>query len=128
MYLSPEYSVILLYGLVQFNFNMLQAICLAVCFYILAQILFRVLFLYKLPCVEKYSIKKKKGIIDNLADTYSKPRLIALVVLLLALVVLMSIYVYTSTFTGITLYALWAIVLITFIFTIIILVALRRIK
>ena len=121
-------SVILLYGLVQFNFNMLQAICLAVCFYILAQILFRVLFLYKLPCVEKYSIKKKKRIVDNLADTYSKPRLIALVVLLLALDVLMSIYVYTSEFTGITLYALWAIILVTYIFTITIAIALKRKK
>lgn len=121
-------AVILLYGLVQLQFDMLVAICIAATFYIVAQILFRVLFLYKLPCVENYSIKKKKRVVDNLADTYSKPRLIALVVLLLALAVLMSIYVYTSEFTGVTLIALWIIVLITYVFTIMVAIALKRKK
>ena len=121
-------AVILLYGLVQLKFDMLLAICVAVIFYILTQILFRVLFLYKLPCVENYSIQKRKHIIDNLSDTYSKPRLIALIILLLALAILMSIYVYTSEFTGVTLVALWIIVLITCIFTIMVAIALKRKK
>lgn len=121
-------TVILFYFLLQFGIETYTSLAISIGFYIIAQIIYRFMFLYKLPCVEKYNKEKNGNIIDSLTSQYSKPRLIVLLVFLIALIGVTIAYILTSEFTGIIRIALWVLVGLTFIFFIIILIALTKKK
>lgn len=116
-------AVILFYLLLQIKLSTVTSLLISLAFYVLAHIIYRIAFLYRLPCVKNYSAKKPGGIIDNLTNTYSKPRLAVLAIFATALVILTAAYALTSDFTGLALYALWALVGATFIFLLVILIA-----
>ena len=121
-------AIIIFYFSVYFKFSYLIAGIAAIVFYTGASFLYRFLFLYKLPCVENYSISKRKSLVENLTKTYSKQRLIVVAIFLVALVGTMSAYILTSDFTGIIFYALWVIVGFITAFLIIVIIALSRKK
>lgn len=119
-------AIVLFYFLFQFKINVLVALAIAIGFYVVAQIIYRFAFLYKLECIENYKSEKSGNAIDNLTSNYSKPRLIVLVIFLIALVVVTAAYILTSDFEGATLTALWILVAATFIFLLIVIYALIR--
>lgn len=119
-------AVIVFYFSLQLKSGYPIAFASAIGFYAICSIAYRFAFLYKLPCVENYNINKRKSLIDNLTKTYSKQRLIVLVVFLVALVGTMSAYILTSDFTGILFYALWVIVGFVVVFLIMVIIALTR--
>lgn len=119
-------AIILFYFALQFTSNFAMALVIAIGFYIACLIIYRFAFLYKLPCVENYNITKRKGIVENLSKNYSKQRLIVLIVMLVALFGLTIAYALTSGYEGLILYGLWGLVAVTFIFLIIVILALIK--
>lgn len=119
-------TAVVFYFCLHFKLNTIISVLIALGFYILLQAIYRITFLYKLPCVENYNIKKRKSLSENLMKNYSKQRLIVLVIFLVLLVGTMVAYILTSGFTGILVYALWAVTCATFIFLLIVISALIK--
>ena len=76
------------------------------------QLAYRFLFLYKLPCIEKYKIDKKNNIITNLSNNYSVQRLIVLIVMALLLVGVTIAYIILNKFEGLMLVGMIIIVVV----------------
>lgn len=120
-------AVVLFYLTTTFlKLNTYASLAVSIGFYIVAQILYRVLFLYKLPSIDDYKKEMGVNIIDNFASSYSKQRLIALVIFMVLILGATIAYVLTSGFTGTILVALWILVAITFAFLILVVLALMR--
>lgn len=119
-------AVIVFYFLTQFGLTTLISAIIAVVLYIVGQVLYRVLFLYKLPCIENYAKVKKDSIVSNFSKSYSKQRLAAITILLSLLFMLTGIYAKTSGYTGSLLYGIIALVVFTFVLFVISLFALIK--
>ena len=121
-------AVIIFYFALQLKLNTTISLLIALGIYVVAELIYRFTFLYKLPCVEHYKITKENSIINNLTKTYSKQRLIVLAIFLLALVILMALYILTSDFSKIISILLWIVVGFSFVFFILVLIAIRNKK
>lgn len=121
-------AIVLFYFMIQFKVNVMLSLVVSLGFYVIAQLIYRFAFLYKLECIENYKSEKNGNAIDNLTSNYSKPRLIVLTVFLVALVGVTIAYILTSNFEGATLTALWILVAATVIFLLIVIYALIRKK
>lgn len=108
-------AVIVFYFASQFGVNLILSIVIGIALYAIMQIIYRTKFLYQLPCVENYGKEKKENIVTNLAKNYSKPRIIALVVLSFLLLVFTIIYLVTNKYTGVALVGLLIVIVITFL-------------
>ena len=86
------------------NNYVIPVICFLVMF-ITYQVLFRVLFFYKLPVAEKWHPLKRENIFISMARNFSKPRLLLLIGMLTVLSILMPIYTKMQNLSGINLYA-----------------------
>lgn len=121
-------AIVIFYFSLQLKLSTLTSALIAIGFYIIAQIVYRFAFLYKLPCVENYNKSNNTNFIDNLSEKYSKPRLIVLIVFLIALIATMSLYILTSDFIKNIQIALWMLVALVFVFLIITIIALKNKK
>lgn len=121
-------AVIIFYFALQLKLNTTISLLIALGIYVVAELIYRFAFLYKLPCVEHYKITKENSIINNLTKTYSKQRLIVLAIFLLALVILMALYILTSDFSKIISILLWIVVGFSFVFFILVLIAIKNKK
>lgn len=119
-------AVIIFYFAIQFKLSTVVSVLIALGAYIIAELVYRFAFLYKLPCVEHYQVTKDNSILNNLTKTYSKQRLIVLAIFLLALVILMALYILTSGFSKIINILLWIVVAFCFIFLILVLIAIKN--
>jgi len=107
-------AVVLTYGLYSFgNLNMRASIIISIIAYILMRLIYRFKFLNNLPYIENYQLPDNGNIFINASKKYSKLRLIALMVLALALTVLTIIYLLTSNLSGIEYYGVIALVVIS---------------
>ena len=91
------------------SLNLVKSILLFIVLFVIAEILFRVLFVYKLTEIEDYRPPKKEGIINFMAANYSRTRLIVLLILLLLLTIMMPLYAHVSNFQGGDLYVTYAV-------------------
>lgn len=109
-------AVIIYFFLSQFNVSSTTAILIAVIFYAAAQIIYRITFVYKLPCIGKYDLKKRGTLTDNLAKSYSKQRLLALAIMLALIIALTMYYLSINDFTGSILIGLYVLIAFSYIF------------
>ncbi len=82
------------------------------------------MFFYKLPVAEKWKPVKKENIIMYLARGYSETRLLILIVMLILLSILMPLYANSEHFSGLNLYVVYGVTIVTFIGAIISIIAL----
>ena len=74
----------------------------AIAAYILCKLLFRFLYLYKLPVIKNYEPEGgKKGFIERFASIYNKTQLIIVAVLAIAIFIASMVMIYLKLFTGI---------------------------
>ena len=106
------------------NMTYVSAFFIFIAMYLLAAIIFRITFFYKLPEATNWRPAKKENIFLSLARTYSKQRLIVLIILLLLLTIIMPIYAKMEGFTGINFYLTYFISALTAIAAIITFIAL----
>ncbi|MBR3265388.1 MAG: hypothetical protein IKI61_05460 [Erysipelotrichaceae bacterium] len=105
------------------NNYVIPVICFLVMF-ITYQVLFRVLFFYKLPVAEKWHPLKRENIFISMARNFSKPRLLLLIGMLTVLSILMPIYTKMQNLSGINLYASYIVEALTVIVDFISIIAL----
>ena len=91
------------------NNYVIPVICFLVMF-ITYQVLFRVLFFYKLPVAENWHPLKRENIFISMARNFSKPRLLLLIGMLTVLSILMPIYTKMQNLSGINLYASYTVI------------------
>ena len=108
------------------SLDLIKSILLFIVLFIAGEILFRVLFVYKLTEIENYTPPKKENIIDYLANNYSKTRLIILLLLLILLIAMMPTYAKLTNFTGTNLYIIYFATLLAIIGAILTLLAIIR--
>lgn len=90
-------SVVLVYGFYSlFHMIMFKAVIAGCISYVVMRMLYRILFLNKLPVIENYERPDNGNIFQNAAKKYSKQRLIILIILALALIVITCIYLFTN--------------------------------
>ena len=107
-----------------FNMTYVPAFFIFVALYLLAAVIFRFTFFYKLPEAANWKPAKKENIFLSLARTYTKQRLIVLIILLLLLTIMMPLYSSMEGFTGINLYMTYFISALTGVAMIITIIAL----
>ena len=83
-----------------FSLGWTDALIIFVALMILAQVLFRLLFFYKLPEIKNWKPLKRENIISYMVNNFSTKRLIVLIILLLLLTVLMPLYVAQEKMSG----------------------------
>ncbi|MCR5096421.1 MAG: hypothetical protein K6A70_06755 [Erysipelotrichaceae bacterium] len=105
------------------NNYVIPVICFLVMF-ITYQVLFRILFFYKLPVAEKWHPLKRENIFISMARNFSKPRLLLLIGMLTVLSILMPIYTKMQNLSGINLYASYIVEALTVIVDFISIIAL----
>lgn len=105
------------------NNYVIPVICFLVMF-ITYQVLFRVLFFYKLPVAENWHPLKRENIFISMARNFSKPRLLLLIGMLTVLSILMPIYTKMQNLSGINLYASYIVEALTVIVDFISIIAL----
>ena len=111
----PLSLVLALGTLSLFPGNYLIPVIFFLVMFITYQILFRVLFFYKLPVAENWHKLKRENIFVSMARSFSKTRLLLLIGMLTALSILMPLYTRMENLQGINLYASYAIELFTVI-------------
>ena len=97
------------------SLNLVKSILLFILLFLIGEILFRVLFVYKLTEIENYKPPKKENIINFMAANYSKTRLIILLILLVLLIFMMPFYANYTHFEGINLYIIYAATLVAIV-------------
>lgn len=102
------------------------SIVVGVATFVVLEVLFRTKFLANLPVVENFVKPEKANIIEGLAGKYSKNRLIAVVVMCLALVVLIPIYAKLQNYQGAMLYLNYVVTAGVGIFTLLVIIALIK--
>ena len=105
------------------NNYVIPVICFLVMF-ITYQVLFRILFFYKLPVAENWHTLKRENIFISMARNFSKPRLLLLIGMLTVLSILMPIYTKMQNLSGINLYASYIVEALTVIVDFISIIAL----
>jgi hypothetical protein len=105
------------------NNYVIPVICFLVMF-ITYQVLFRILFFYKLPVAENWHPLKRENIFISMARNFSKPRLLLLIGMLTVLSILMPIYTKMQNLSGINLYASYIVEALTVIVDFISIIAL----
>ena len=105
------------------NNYVIPVICFLVMF-ITYQVLFRMLFFYKLPVAENWHPLKRENIFISMARNFSKPRLLLLIGMLTVLSILMPIYTKMQNLSGINLYASYIVEALTVIVDFISIIAL----
>ena len=86
-----------------FEASATTAVIVGVVLWLLAEILFRVLYFYKLPEAKNFTPTKKDNLFVGMAKTYNMTRLIMLFVMLAALSVVMFFYGKMQGYTGLNL-------------------------
>lgn len=97
-------SILLIYIINLISKNMALSIILGIAIYAILQIVYRFAWLYKLPCEKNYKRPGGNNFIENLASRYSKPQIVALVVLCSAIVAVSIIYIIVDKLQGGMLY------------------------
>ena len=105
------------------NNYVIPVICFLLMF-ITYQVLFRILFFYKLPVAENWHPLKRENIFISMARNFSKPRLLLLIGMLTVLSILMPIYTKMQNLSGINLYASYIVEALTVIVDFISIIAL----
>ena len=107
-----------------FNLSTLSSFIIFLALFVLYEGAFRIMFFYKLPVAEKWKPVKKENIIMYLARGYSETRLLILIVMLILLSILMPLYANSEHFSGLNLYVVYGVTIVTFIGAIISIIAL----
>lgn len=106
------------------SFNYVTSFVIFIVLYIICAILFRIFFFYKLPVAEKWHPYKKEKIYISMARNFTKGRLIALILMLLALTIMMPMYGKIENFDQNNMIACYLIAAVTLVGTIISTIAL----
>lgn len=81
--------------------DLITSVCIGAGAYVLSEILFRVLYFYKLPEITNYKpIKKEESFITSFAKKYSPQRLIVLAILMVLIAICTIIYGRVDNATG----------------------------
>lgn len=121
-------AVVIFYFLTQFGLSIAASLAIAIGAYALMQIIYRVKFLYKLPCIKNYKVSKKNNVITNLSENYSIQRLAVLTILSSLLVGATFAYISISNFEGVTLIGMIILGIITLVLFVICILALAKKK
>ena len=98
-----------------FSLGYIATIIIFLVLFIAMMILFRVKFFYTLPEAENWKPVKRENIFVSMAMNYSRNRLIALILMLMALTILMPLYANMEKYDNINLYGSYAIAVVTLI-------------
>ena len=104
----------------------LVSIVLGLATYLVIYLIFRLTLLKQLTVIDKFTIPENEKYTDRVAEDFSMPKFILMIVLALAFIILSFINTLSSTYSGSTLVMNYGLVVLGFVILITYLIALKK--